>query len=118
VREPDDDSEQEQTLTLTRGDGGPLAPKLEPVETPGIEAKLTEAERGERYELAVTLAKGAELERSRAVLTLQTGVAESPTVTIPVYVMLSGRRPAGFTPGRVPESRKKVRDKAAGVPSG
>jgi len=79
----------EKKISLTRGDGGPLSLELGPIRTPGVEASLKEVEAGERYELLVALTGPFESERIRATLQLETGVAESPRVTIPVYATLA-----------------------------
>ena len=82
----------EKKISLTRGDGGPLSLELGPIRTPGVEANLQEIEAGERYELLVALTGPFESERIRATLQLETGVPESPRVTIPVYATLADSR--------------------------
>ena len=82
-------SSLQKTISLTRGDGGPLNPKLAPVNTPGIEASLKEIERGERYELTVKLTPPLKPPRLAATLQLETGAAKAPTVTIPVYATIA-----------------------------
>jgi len=82
----------EKKISLTRGDGGPLSLELDPIRTPGVEANLKEIEAGERYELLVALTGPFEAERIRATLQLETGVPESPRVTIPVYATLADSR--------------------------
>ena len=82
---------QHKTIVLTRGDGGPPKLKLKPIESPNVKAQIREVKAGERYELKVTLEPPFETERIRTVLTLETGVAEAPTATIPVYATIVPR---------------------------
>lgn len=82
---------QHKTIVLTRGDGGPPKPKLKPIESPNVKAKIREVKAGERYELDVTLEPPFETERIRTVLTLETGVAQAPTATIQVYATIVPR---------------------------
>jgi len=82
-------SSLQRTISLTRGDGGPLNPKLAPVNTQGVEASIKEIEPGERYELDVKLAPPFKQPRLGATLQLETGIAEAPTVTIPVYARIT-----------------------------
>ena len=79
----------QETISLTRGDGGPLNPKLAPVNTEGVEASIKEIEPGERYELVVKLTPPLKSPRLAATLRLETGAAEAPTVTIPVYATIA-----------------------------
>ena len=46
---------QRKTIKITRGEGGPLAPELSPVEHENVKASLREIERGEIYELDIEL---------------------------------------------------------------
>ena len=93
----------QKTISLTRGDGGPLNPKLAPINTPGVEASIKEIEPGKRYELVVKLTPPFKSRRLAATLQLETGSAEAPTVTIPVY--------ATIVPPRAPRE-----DRAMGPP--
>lgn len=76
-------SAQTKKVIITRGDGGPLALKLVPIELQGFGAQLREIEPGERYELEVTLTPPLKSNRVRTNLKLETGLAEVPTITIP-----------------------------------
>ncbi|MFH0980878.1 MAG: hypothetical protein V2A79_04995 [Planctomycetota bacterium] len=84
-------SAQQQKVTITRGDGGPLNLKLAPVDLANFEAQLREIEPGERYELEVTLSPPFLAERMRTNLTLETGIAEAPTTTLPVFGSIAPR---------------------------
>lgn len=64
---------------------------MKPIESPNVKAQIREVKAGERYELDVTLEPPFETERIQAVLTLETGVAEAPTATIPVYAAIVPR---------------------------
>lgn len=84
--------EVHQTVTITRGDGGPLKPELEPLKHPNIDASLREIEAGERYELDVTVHGPWPKSRYvRATLKLKTGVSQAPEQVIPVYARIAPR---------------------------
>ncbi|UCF33629.1 MAG: hypothetical protein JSV78_14980 [Phycisphaerales bacterium] len=70
---------------LTKGDGGPISPKLKPFEQTGIEADLKEIKPGETYELEVKLAEEFDGKLGRADLELETGVAEAPVIKFQVF---------------------------------
>jgi spore coat protein U-like protein len=93
-----DTAEQTKTIVLTRGDGGPINPKLNPVINPSIQAKLREVEAGEKYELDVTVVPPWKQTRLRGSVIVQTGVAESPQRRIAVYAMI--KPPLQATPPR------------------
>lgn len=88
---PSSASAQTKTIILTRGDGGPPNPKLKPIESPNIKAQIREIEAGKRYELDISLEPPFTSERIRTTLTLETGVAEAPIATIPIYAMIVPR---------------------------
>lgn len=99
-------SAQTKKVIITRGDGGPLALKLAPVESQVLAAQLREIEPGERYELEVTLTPPLDSSRVRTKLKLETGLAEAPIITIPVYASQIPRvvaQPRRFT---VPAQRE------------
>ncbi len=75
----------QKTVSITRGDGGPLSPKLAPINTQGLEAKINEIKPGEHYELVATLTPPFTSTRIQATLQLETGVPQSPIATIPVH---------------------------------
>ena len=68
-----------RTVTITRGDGGPLKLKLKPVKTKGVEAKLKELKPGERYELEIALTPPFASERVHTRISLETGLPKAPT---------------------------------------
>jgi hypothetical protein len=70
---------------LTKGDGGPISPKLKPFEQTGIEADLKEIEPGKTYELEVRLSQEFDGKLGRADLELETGVAEAPVIKFQVF---------------------------------
>lgn len=70
---------------LTKGDGGPISPKLKPFEQTGIEADLKEIEPGKTYELEVKLSQEFDGKLGRADLQLETGVAEAPMIKFQVF---------------------------------
>lgn len=88
---PRDGSTRQKKVTITRGDAGPLNLKLAPIEAQGLTAQLKEIEPGERYELEVTLAPPFKSERVRANVRLETGLADAPDASVPVYGTIAPR---------------------------
>jgi hypothetical protein len=104
---------QTKTVTLTRGDAGPLTPRVlsinsspfkpglrasevsasqaAPPANPAIKAELREIEAGERYELDVTVSPPWPNSMLQGSVTVQTGIAEAPQEVIPVSVTLAPR---------------------------
>jgi hypothetical protein len=82
---------QRKTIRITRGEGGPLAPELLPVENENVKASLREIEHGEIYELDVELNPPWPNRAIQAYLTLKTGVAEVPEERIRVYARVAER---------------------------
>lgn len=68
-----------QTLALVRGDGGPIAPKVLPPQTPGLSAELKEVRAGEHYELTVKLSPPLAMGQLGGVLMVETGVPNAPS---------------------------------------
>ena len=95
-----------QTVTITRGDAGPLNLKLRPVESESLVAQLREIEPGERYELEVTLSPPFKSNKVRAKVIVETGIAKAPTASIPVYASLAPRLEAQPRNIRVPGQLK------------
>ena len=97
---------QKEKIVITPGDAGPLKLKLAPVESEFFEAELREIEKGEHYELEVTLKTPLPAKSIRTNLKLETGLAQAPHITILAsaiprpHVLASPRR---FT---VPAQRK------------
>ena len=87
----EDGGDNTQKVTLKRGDGGPVTPKLKPVDTEGVEAKLIEIKPGEHYELDVTVTAPLPKASLRTTLVLETGLADAPTISIPVYARTAPR---------------------------
>ena len=105
---PRDGSVHRKKVTITRGDAGPLTPKLAPIEIQGVEAQLKEIEAGERYELEVTLTPPFKSDRLRGSLKLETGLADAPNVSIPLYGTIAPRVTA--TPRRFSVPKKREGD--------
>lgn len=102
-----------QTVTITRGDGGPIAPEILRHEFADMDAQLREIEPGERYELEVTLGPPWPKGEFKYPLRLKTGVAEVPEVRLPltggVTAMLTMVPPGfAFPPTLTAESTKTV----------
>jgi len=98
---------QEKTLEITRGDGGPLKPKLLPVAMKNLRAELEEVEPGERYKLKATLTPPFETTRVASNLEIETGVSEAPIVKIPVYMRVAPKVMAQPRALRLPAELKE-----------
>jgi hypothetical protein len=104
---------QTKTVTLTRGDGGPLHPKLQPSRNPNVKTDLRELEPGEKYELDVTIQPPwPNSPRLRDVLRLDTGVPQAPQGTVTVYAQIVPRlevQPKQFSlPGTFPQELQRT----------
>jgi len=101
---------QQQTVMITRGDGGPLALEVLPPSDPNLRASLREIEPGERYELDVEVTPAWSQGSWRTNLMLKTGIAELPQEKIAVYGYIVPRlraMPARFTiPRNLPAERE------------
>jgi len=101
---------QQKTVTITRGDGAPLALEVLPPSDPNLRASLREIEPGERYELDVEVTPGWSRGSWRTNLTLETGIAEVPQEKIRVYGYIVPRlraMPTRFTiPRNLPAERE------------
>ncbi|UCE60351.1 MAG: hypothetical protein JSU63_01110 [Phycisphaerales bacterium] len=74
---------QYRTVTIMRGDGGPIAPEIVlPEDSPGLDAHICEIESGEYYELVISVGPPWQARRLRELLYLKTGVEEVPEVRI------------------------------------
>lgn len=83
---------QRKTVKITRGDGGPLALELVPLEHANVQASLREIEPGERYELDIDLRPPWPKNRYvRADLKLKTGVSQASEESIRVYATIAQR---------------------------
>jgi len=81
-----------KTITITRGDGGPLSPEIVPnPSNKNLTAELKELRPGEEYELVVTLSPPWPNEMMHRAITLKTGVEQSPQEIIPVVVQIMPR---------------------------
>lgn len=98
--------DQKKTVVITPADAGALKLKLAPVNSKYFEAVLVEIEEGQRYELEVTLKGPLPAKAVRTSFKLETGLAQTPSITIPAsatprpHVLAEPRR---FT---VPADRK------------
>ena len=77
-----------KTVAISRGDGGPIAPELEPIKGQVVTAEVREIEPGEKYELEVTLVPPFKSNRVHQRLTLKTGIPQAPATLIQVYASL------------------------------
>jgi hypothetical protein len=118
-----DEKTHYQTVTLVRGDAGPIQPEVVPFKYSGLEAKICEIEPGELYELEVSVGPPYPNDRFRHMLQLRTGVEEAPEMTLMLYGTMLERLAA--TPSRLlfpsefPETvTKSVRLKWSSGPEG
>jgi hypothetical protein len=80
------DEAKKQTVTLTRGDGGPIHPEIVRSGSKEIEATLREVEPGERYDLDIQIQPPwPNNRRLRSWVRLKTGVSQLPETTVSVY---------------------------------
>ena len=97
---------QTKKITLTRGDGGPLALKLLGKTPNNIEAKLHEIEPAQHYELEVTVNPPFASDRLSATLKLDTGVPEAPTASVRVFASVTPRVSPQPRNIKIPETRE------------
>lgn len=96
---------QTKKVTITQGDGGPLALKLLGETPKSIKAKLNEIEPGKRYELEVTLSPPFSTDRVSTNLKLETGVADARTASIRVFASVKPRVAAQPKTFKIPHDR-------------
>jgi len=101
---------QQKTVTITRGDGGPLALEVLPPSDPNLRASLREIEPGERYELDVEVTPHWSKGSWRANLILKTGLAEVPQEKITVHGYIVPRLRAVPTRFTVPRGLPAERE--------
>lgn len=65
-----------QTVTLIRGDGGPIAPKIIQSQTPGLSAEIKEIRPGEHYEMSVRLTRPLAMGQLSGFLMVDPGLPE------------------------------------------
>jgi len=71
-----------QTVTLRRGDAGPITPEVMPARLPGLEAQVCEIEAGEHYELEISVGYPLPPGKFSDVFRVTTGVEEVPEVLL------------------------------------
>jgi hypothetical protein len=109
---------QTTTLSITRGDGGPIHPSVSPIrqdppKLTTLTALVREIEAGERYELDVTVhppwptrdRPWAWGKSTRRAIWLETGVPESPLESVAVYATFEARLKASPVRIRIPSRR-------------
>ena len=69
---------QYKTITVERGDGGPIAPEVTLGKLKGLDAQVCEIEKGEKYELVLSLSPPFATGRLRERLFIDTGVEGAP----------------------------------------
>ena len=80
-----DAPEQQSTLTIKRGDAGPIHPRVITTGNPIVKANLREVEAGEKYELEVTLSPPWPNNVIQSNVQIDTGVKEAPQENIRVF---------------------------------
>lgn len=73
-----------QVVTLTRGDGGPISPKVSRTRQRGLNAQVCEIEPGEHYELEISIGPPWPDGLFRDALTIKTGVEVAREMTLSV----------------------------------
>ncbi|MCP4594329.1 MAG: DUF1573 domain-containing protein [bacterium] len=76
------------TVSIRRGDGGPLNLEVKEIHTSGVEVDLQEIEPGEQYELTIGITPPQKPGKLRSWIKVKTGVKELPETTIPVYATI------------------------------
>jgi len=88
-----DSGEIKKTVTIRKGDGGPIKPEIIPTTNQNTTVALREIEAGESYELDFTIAPPWPGGRLVENVRLKTGVTEAPETTF----MISGSLPPRLT---------------------
>ncbi len=91
--------EQKQTITILRGDGGPINPRIASTGHAQIVADLKEIEPGEKYEVDVTLSPPWPNGALRGSMNIETGLTDVPNQAIHVIANVTPRlaaNPARF----------------------
>ena len=91
---------QTKTVTITRGDGGPLKLDVLPTSNKRVKTELREVEPGEKYALEVTIEPPWPNDRFRGRINIATGVPETPRSSIALYANITPRlvaQPSRFT---------------------
>lgn len=114
---------QSRTLTLTRGDGGPIAPRVVSTGNARVTAEITEITPGEQYALVVTAGPPWPNGPLSAAIQLDTGVPEGPRETISVFGSVPPRLTAlpnqfAFTGALETDTEASVRLRWTGGPPG
>jgi hypothetical protein len=86
-----DTPEQKMTVTLTRGDGGPLRLRISSIGHSQIKPELREIEAGEKYELDVTIGPPWPNGMLQGAVVLETGVEQVPLETFHVFASVVPR---------------------------
>jgi hypothetical protein len=85
------DTRAEKTVKITRGNGGPIKPKVVSSGNPQVTADLREVEPGESYELAIVTEPPWPNGMLRANVQIETGVEQAPTESIMVFANVAPR---------------------------
>ena len=93
---------QTKVLAVTRGNGGPISPKVTNTGNEQITAEVTEIEAGERYEVKVTANPPWPNDMLNGKLVLETGVEQSPSEDVTVYLRITPRLATAPNSFRIP----------------
>lgn len=110
-----DAKEASQTVTIMRGDGGPISPKVARSQTPGLTAEIKEIHPGEHYEMTVRLSSPLALGAINGILMLETGLAESPQEGVRVIGTVAKRVQVVPDSLRVPAKVDKETERSVNI---
>ena len=98
-----------KTVTLTRGDGGPLHPKLGSMES-NLSAELREIEAGEKYALDITVNPPWPNDKLRGSVKIETGLEDAPEENVRIFGQLEPRLRAEPKSFVLPENTEQEAD--------
>lgn len=100
---------QYKTITLTRGDGGPITPTVgRPAKTAGLDAQICEVEPGDHYELELSVGPPWPQGGFKDILTINTGLDIAPEITLLVTGTVAQRLTARPTRLDLPVERAEA----------
>ena len=102
-------SSKQFKVNLTKADGGPISPRIVNADAlKGLDAKIVEIVKGEKYELETTLRPPYTGTRVTKSIEIDMGVAEAPNIRVPAFATFKPRVAADPYRFQLPkESEKK-----------
>jgi hypothetical protein len=101
------DAPSQSVVSIGRGDGPPIAPKVAPINTQGLSATIKEITPGERYDLVLTLTPPLRSGRFSNNIQLETGVPQAPNASVSVLGVVAPPRAAEPTTESPPQNRSE-----------